>query len=704
MEGGVKFNCDDVEHRQFLEEMARGGELERGTRTESEHIKVLNDLYAKKLTPKEATKRIAKDHLKEDSHYYSKLAKMEGKMADGGTTADNPFAEFGLRKDFKGDAFEKLESMERVNTNYCELNMTNCSSTKGIDRKDMPQIYEEHIDEYIDFLDENGIGHEMEWGVEVGKLKPTQANISVPRIKKILTRLINGYYTDTYGSKLNPLSRRLLATKDGYILDGHHRWASLLFLSPKNKIDVFRINADIKDLVELSKKFDLVSVSEFAYGGKVDVLKTNFTSSSPSDIKTTIIKRGGFPMAGVVLTPTPSFDYDVSTRAQGSFGYTNDLFTISVGKRSLNDNSRWYNQRRLLEKLNQLKLDAKYSNFADLKFEATTSGSLGSVYQNVVRKYQQELAMGVSADKLVIADISSEAQAINFSVYLPPILDNLKQGEEFFDFFFDAVNLLTKEPNRNAEDTKKKAKEESQKRKEGQKLQESKIVKSTEYPKKMKEFNPRHLYRFKTQEELQLEFNTTDWKTISQLLDIDWLKKVTNRKILGLKVPLKSQYVMKFFFSTSYISFGKYDLMSRNIYCRDFADVFDVDLNAYKIKEDELDRVKGKLFTIDTENYYDENDVPSDVGAKILNESELQSNRLDETDFYSKAIQLALPPNVNDNNSNEYRNWYDKKIPLICKDDSNAFIPSEVWQFLKYLNENPSFSLNDEPTYKSFYY
>ena len=704
MEGGVKFNCDDVEHRQFLEEMARGGELERGTRTEAEHIKVLNDLYANRLTPKEATKRIAKDHLKEDSHYYSKLAKMEGKMADGGTTADNPFAEFGLRKDFKGDAFEKLESMERVNTNYCELNMTNCSSTKGIDRKDMPQIYEEHIDEYIDFLDENGIGHEMEWGVEVGKLKPTQANISVPRIKKILTRLINGYYTDTYGSKLNPLSRRLLATKDGYILDGHHRWASLLFLSPKNKIDVFRINANINDLVELSKKFDLVSVSEFAYGGKVDVLKPNFTSTSESDIKTTIIKRGGFPMAGVVLTPTPSYNYDFATNKQGDYGYTNDLFTISVGKRSLKNNSRYSNRYDLIRKLNELKQDAKYSNFADLKFEETGSSYLGGVYIDVVSKYQRELANGVSADKLVIINISSEAQALNFSVYLPPILDNLKQGTEFFDFFFDAVNQLTKEPNRNAEDTKKKAKEESQKRKEGQKLQESKIVKSTEYPKKMKEFNPRHLYRFKTQEELELEFNSTDWKTISQLLNVDWLKKVTNRKILGLKVPLKSQYIMKFFFSTSYISFGKYELKNRVIYCKDFADVFDVDLNAYKIKEDELDRVKGKLFTIDTENYYDEKDVASDIGAKILNDSESKLKGLDETDFYSKAIQLALPPNVNDNNSNEYRYWYDKKIPLICKDDSNSFIPSEVWQFLKYLNENPSFSLTDDPTYKSFYY
>jgi hypothetical protein len=84
LEGGVQFSCDDVSDRQFIEAMAQGGELERGTRTEKEHIQVLKDLYAKRITPKEASKRIAKDHLKEDSRYYSKLAKMEGKMAKGG--------------------------------------------------------------------------------------------------------------------------------------------------------------------------------------------------------------------------------------------------------------------------------------------------------------------------------------------------------------------------------------------------------------------------------------------------------------------------------------------------------------------------------------------------------------------------------------------------------------------------------------------
>lgn len=88
LEGGVQFSCDDVSDRQFIEAMAKGGELERGVRTEQEHIQVLKDLYAKRITPKQASKRIAKDHLKEDAHYYSKLSKMEGKMAKGGEIFD----------------------------------------------------------------------------------------------------------------------------------------------------------------------------------------------------------------------------------------------------------------------------------------------------------------------------------------------------------------------------------------------------------------------------------------------------------------------------------------------------------------------------------------------------------------------------------------------------------------------------------------
>lgn len=117
LEGGVQFSCDDVSDRQFIEAMAKGGELERGTRTEQEHIQVLKDLYAKRITPKEASKRIAKDHLKEDSRYYSKLAKMEGKMAQGGEIFDKETEDYlsELTKKFAKGGEVVADKTETIN-------------------------------------------------------------------------------------------------------------------------------------------------------------------------------------------------------------------------------------------------------------------------------------------------------------------------------------------------------------------------------------------------------------------------------------------------------------------------------------------------------------------------------------------------------------------------------------------------------------
>jgi len=706
MEGGVKFNCNDVEHRQFLEEMARGGELERGTKTEQEHIQVLKDLYAKRITPKQASKLIAEDHLKEDSHYYSKLAKMEGKMADGGRTSDNPFAEFGLIKDFKGDAFEKLDAMERIDTNYCEINKTNCSSTKGIDRKDMPQIYEEHIDEYIDFLDENGITHEMEWGVEVGKLKPTQANISVPRIKKILTRLVNGYYTDTYGSKLNPLSRRLLATKDGFILDGHHRWASLLFLSPKNKINVFRINANINDIIALSKKFNLVAVSEFAYGGKVDVKVPNYTSKDTSDITSTIIKRGGFPQAGLYFAPANVYGYDETTQRRDltQKGYTNEMVTLIVGTRNFSSKRAWSFSTALNKRLKELQNEPKYENFKDLSFYEYTE-FLDDALVRAKNRYNALISNGVDPSKcvVIVTSYGNAKASLGVNIYTPPALDYLTQGEEFFDFVFDAVNLISQDPNKNTEASKKLAKEESAKRKEAQKGEGQKIVNSTEYPKEINEYNPRHLYRLKTATELELQYGSQDWKTISEEVGCEWLKKATNRKILGLKVPKESQYILKFLFSTTYI-FCVYNRESRKFYVDNFGQIFNIDLDAYKIKGSEMDSITQTLFTIEAENYYDSSDVQSDIGAKILNELELQIASLKREDFYENAIKLTSPSamltNIGSSMFNVYQEWYESKIELISEGEYNAFIPSEIWQYLKYCKEENIVFDSEEKIYE----
>jgi predicted SprT family Zn-dependent metalloprotease len=55
--------------------MALGGELERGIRTEKEHIDTLRKLYENRLTPNQAITEIAKEHIAESPTYYSDLEK-----------------------------------------------------------------------------------------------------------------------------------------------------------------------------------------------------------------------------------------------------------------------------------------------------------------------------------------------------------------------------------------------------------------------------------------------------------------------------------------------------------------------------------------------------------------------------------------------------------------------------------------------------
>jgi hypothetical protein len=64
-------------------EMKYGGELAKGIKVEAEHQNTFNKVYAHKLNPMQATEEVAREHIKEDKNYYSKLAKME-KFDTGG--------------------------------------------------------------------------------------------------------------------------------------------------------------------------------------------------------------------------------------------------------------------------------------------------------------------------------------------------------------------------------------------------------------------------------------------------------------------------------------------------------------------------------------------------------------------------------------------------------------------------------------------
>lgn len=78
-DGNTTFNANNPDIRY-----ADGGELSKGIKTEQEHRKTLEKIASGKLTVGQAIERTAKDHLKEDPKYYTKLLEMESKMEFGG--------------------------------------------------------------------------------------------------------------------------------------------------------------------------------------------------------------------------------------------------------------------------------------------------------------------------------------------------------------------------------------------------------------------------------------------------------------------------------------------------------------------------------------------------------------------------------------------------------------------------------------------
>lgn len=84
------FNYDKSKIIKYLnnQKFKNGGELTMGIKAEHEHSYTIDKFKRKGVSDLDIETAIAKDHLKEDPHYYSKLAKMEGKKYAGGGLVD----------------------------------------------------------------------------------------------------------------------------------------------------------------------------------------------------------------------------------------------------------------------------------------------------------------------------------------------------------------------------------------------------------------------------------------------------------------------------------------------------------------------------------------------------------------------------------------------------------------------------------------
>jgi hypothetical protein len=115
-----------------------------------------------------------------------------------------------------------------------------CKGAKDIPRKLMPQIYD--AGEFAATVKSKyGVNSSIK-KVEVGKLRPSQNEISYDRVSGVIQAIKDGSLDK------NPI----VVSADGYVVDGHHRWAAYKKTKPGAKLPALVIDLPIKEALGLA--------------------------------------------------------------------------------------------------------------------------------------------------------------------------------------------------------------------------------------------------------------------------------------------------------------------------------------------------------------------------------------------------------------------------------------------------------------------
>jgi hypothetical protein len=173
------------------------------------------------------------------------------------------------------DISRKLKAGIEASADICKMSPPVCAGNMGIPRSEMPQITEKPLkemlasdspeevrkakaaieagadpdhdqsimDQFLSKLKARGITVQKEQ-VPVGKLKATQKEIKAGKTYGMAYAFLKGKY--------RPQDAEILISSDGYILDGHHRYAALITAQPDIKMNVRRVGMPMKSFLEES--------------------------------------------------------------------------------------------------------------------------------------------------------------------------------------------------------------------------------------------------------------------------------------------------------------------------------------------------------------------------------------------------------------------------------------------------------------------
>jgi hypothetical protein len=120
----------------------------------------------------------------------------------------------------------------------------------GTQRKEMPVIASYQVDDFKKHLDKERIKAAYKYQ-EAGKLKPIQSQV-------YFDKLVNAdivYGGMEHGS--TNTEKTMIVSKDSYIIDGHHRWATAMLNDPTVKIKTLVVDMDIQHLLKYAMQYGI---------------------------------------------------------------------------------------------------------------------------------------------------------------------------------------------------------------------------------------------------------------------------------------------------------------------------------------------------------------------------------------------------------------------------------------------------------------
>ncbi len=127
--------------------------------------------------------------------------------------------------------------------NMC-LDTEICKGDLGIPRKLMPQFTSpKDIQSFVNFIKKRYGIKAVRGTRRAGQLRPSQEEINRERVEDVAD--------DIRYKKLDP-AVPLIVSQDGYVIDGHHRWAAYKVDQPKKKMPVLIVKDSARDVLSMA--------------------------------------------------------------------------------------------------------------------------------------------------------------------------------------------------------------------------------------------------------------------------------------------------------------------------------------------------------------------------------------------------------------------------------------------------------------------